>query len=79
MDKWAVEKLKMANESGERTPNADVKTEPGVTDVQQKITPWIQDIELEKKSCEGERVLTRSVTYSHILLSSIYSFLSRVY
>ncbi|CAG5094731.1 Oidioi.mRNA.OKI2018_I69.XSR.g13819.t1.cds [Oikopleura dioica] len=53
MDRWAERKWKAANESGDKTPNADVKTEPGVTDVQQKITPWIQDIELEKKSCEG--------------------------
>ena len=57
MDSWAERKWKAANESGDKAPNADVKTEPGVTDVQQKITPWIQDIELEKKSCEGERTV----------------------
>ena len=29
------------------------------TDVQQKITPWIQDSEIDKKSCEGKFILDR--------------------
>ena len=29
------------------------------TDVQQKITPWIQDSEIDKKSCEGKLITVR--------------------
>ena len=50
-----IYKIKM-KKSKEDEKNGDLEdlslAEP--TYVQQKITPWIQDSEIEKKNCEGE-------------------------
>ena len=54
-------KMKMKESKEDENMSRDLEelsiAEP--TDVQQKITPWIQDSEIDKKSCEGKLISAR--------------------
>jgi hypothetical protein len=56
-----IYKMKMKESKEDEMMSRDLEdliiAEP--TDVQQKITPWIQDSEIAKKSCEGKLITVR--------------------
>ena len=52
-------KLKTSKEDDKISRDLDDLSLDEPTNVQQKITPWIQDSLIDKKSCEGEFISIR--------------------